>query len=53
MAEEKNPISERVKKMAAILQAAQKAAEEIEKEKAKEGQVGTAQSVPPTGQRPS
>jgi len=53
MAEEKNPISERVKKMAAILQAAQKTAKEIEEEKAKEGQGGTAQPVPPTGQRPS
>jgi len=53
MAEEKNPISERVKKMAAILQAAQKAAEEIEKEKAKEGQGGTVQPAPPTAPRPS
>jgi len=33
MAEEKNPISERVKKMAAILAAAKKTKEELEKEK--------------------
>jgi hypothetical protein len=33
MAEEQNPITERVKKMAAILAAAQKVGKEIEKEK--------------------
>jgi len=53
MAEIKNPLTERVTKMAAILQAAQKTAEEIEEEKAKEGQGGTVQPAPPTAPRPS
>jgi hypothetical protein len=53
MAEIKNPLTERVQKMAAILEAAKKAGEEVEKEKAKEGQAETGQSVPSPGQRPS
>lgn len=36
MAEDKNPISERVKKMAAILAAAKRTKEELEKEKEEE-----------------
>lgn len=40
MAEIKNPITERVKKMAAILAAAKKVGKEIEEEKAKEGEAG-------------
>lgn len=44
MAELKNPLAERVKKMAAILQAAKKAGKEVEKERVKEGQGETDQS---------
>lgn len=36
MAEDKNPISDRVKKMAAILAAAKEVSEKVEEEKAKE-----------------
>lgn len=46
MAEAKNPLTERVQKMAAIIEAAKKASEEVEKEKAKEGQGGTGQPSP-------
>ncbi len=47
MAEKKNPLTEKVGKMAAILEAAKKAGEKVEKEKAKEGQAETGQ---PSGQ---
>ena len=53
MANDKNPITDRVKKMAAILEAAKKAGEEIRGEKAKEGQVETGQSSLSPEQRPS
>lgn len=43
MAEKNNPLAERVKKMALILEAARKAGEEAEKAKEKEGQAGTGQ----------
>ena len=43
MANANNPLAERVKKMAAILEAAKKASEEVEKEKAKKGQGETGQ----------
>lgn len=46
MAEAKNPLTDRVKKMAAILEAAKKAGEEVEKEKAKEGQAEMGQPSP-------
>lgn len=39
MAEVKNPITERVRKMAAILEAAQKVGRELKEEKAKEEEV--------------
>jgi len=41
MAEEKNPISERVKKMAAILQAAKQTKEKLEKEKEEKAKAET------------
>ena len=44
MAEAKNPLAERVKKMATIIEAAKKAGEKAKEEKAKEGQGGTDQS---------
>jgi hypothetical protein len=44
MAEKKNPLADRVQKMAAIIEAAKKAGEEVEKEKAREGQGETGQS---------
>jgi hypothetical protein len=46
MAEIKNPLTERVKKMAAIIEAAKKAGEKVEEEKAKEGQAEMGQSSP-------
>ena len=53
MAEEKNPLSERVKKMAAILEAAKKAGEKVKEEGAKEGQAETGQSSPQGESSPS
>jgi len=44
MAEVKNPLAERVKKMAAIIEAAKKAGKETEETKGKEGQAGKGQS---------
>jgi hypothetical protein len=44
MAEIKNPLTDRVEKMAAIIEAAKKAGEEVKKAKAKEGQAETGQS---------
>lgn len=46
MAEQNNPLAERVKKMAAMLEAARKAGERVEDEKAKAGQGETGQSSP-------
>lgn len=46
MAEEKNPLSDRVKKMAAIMQAAKEAGKKAEEEKAKGGQAETVQPSP-------
>jgi hypothetical protein len=53
MAEAKNPLTDRVKKMAAILEAAKKAGEEVEKERVKEGQAETGQPGPSSEQPPS
>lgn len=47
MAEKKNPLTERVQKMAAIIEAAKRAGEKAKEEEAKEGQGGTGQ---PAGQ---
>lgn len=41
MTEEKNPLSERVKKMAAVLEAAKKVSEELEKEAEAKEETGT------------
>jgi hypothetical protein len=46
MAEAKNLLADRVKKMAAIMEAAKKVGKEIEEEKAKEGQGETGQPSP-------
>ena len=46
MAEAKNPLTERVKKMAAILEAAKKAGEKAKEEEAKKGQAETGQPAP-------
>jgi hypothetical protein len=43
MAEKKNPLSERVQKMAAIIEAAKKAGEKAKQGEAKERPTGTAQ----------
>lgn len=43
MAEAKNPLTDRVKKMAVILAAAKEAGEKVEEERAKEGQGETGQ----------
>lgn len=44
MAEAKNPLAERVKKMAAVIAAAKKVGKEAGEEEAKEGSGGTGQS---------
>lgn len=44
MADVKNPLTESVQKMAAMLEAAKKAGKKVEEEKAKEGQAETGQS---------
>jgi len=49
MAEQNNPLTKRIKKMAAILEAAKKAAEKVEEEKLKAGPGGTGQSSPQGG----
>lgn len=46
MAEKKNPLTDRVQKMAAIIEAAKKAGEKVKAEQAKEGQAETGQSSP-------
>lgn len=53
MAEVKNPIAERVKKMAAILQAAQEVSEKLKEEEAKEAEAGKALPSPKAAPRPS
>lgn len=53
MAEAENPLTKRVQKMAAILEAAKRAGEEVEKEKAKEGQAETGQPSPSSESSPS
>jgi len=44
MANDKNPLTDRVKKMAAIIEAAKQAGKKKEEEEAKEGQAETGQS---------
>ena len=44
MAEAKNPLTERVRKMAAVIAAAKKVGKEVEEGEAKEGSGGTDQS---------
>lgn len=53
MAEIKNPIADRVKKMAAILEAAQKVGKELEKEKEAKEKAERAGLGPWPEQRPS
>ena len=53
MAEVKNPIAERVKKMAAILEAAQKVSEELKEEEEKEAEAGKALPARPVALPPS
>ena len=53
MAEVKNPIAERVKKMAAILEAAQRVSEELEKEAKEKAEAGKALLGRPVAPPPS
>ena len=53
MAEVKNPIAERVKKMAAILEAAQKVSEELEEEAKEKAEAGKALLARPAAPPPS
>ena len=53
MPEDKNPLTERINKMAAVLAAAKQVSEDLKKEKATEGQAGTGQSGQSGSQSPS
>ena len=53
MAEVKNPIAERVKKMAAILEAAKKVSEELKEEEAKKAEAAKGELARPVVPPPS